>query len=145
MVDANHDGEQGECRPNPDHWEEILEHYKTVAAKAQAESDALSDRPDLLAAASLAHNLYAQVVMTCTSNAENNAAALELAESELRIAVTQDPRSLKAITDLATCLMKAKKSANAIETFKLALTIKPNYSYAMASLKSLEIYEKQVN
>ena len=66
--------------------------------------------------------------MTCTNSAENNAAALVLAESELRIAVTQNPRSLKAITDLSTCLMKAKKAADSIEYFKLALTIQPNYS-----------------
>jgi tetratricopeptide (TPR) repeat protein len=144
LFNGDHDGEQGECRPHPDHWEEILEHYKSVAAKAQAESDALSGRPDLLCTASLAHTLYAQIVMTCTSTAENNAAALVLAESELRIAVTQDPRSLKANTDLASCLMKGRKAADAIEYFKLALAIQPNHSYAIASLNNLEIYVKQV-
>ena len=70
-------------------------------------SDASPGNPELLAAASKANNLSAVVVMTCTSNAENNAAALELAEIVLRLAVKQNPRSLRATTDLATCLMKA--------------------------------------
>jgi tetratricopeptide (TPR) repeat protein len=146
LFNGDHDGEQGECRPHPDNWEEILEFFKIKAVKVQAKSDALPENGKLLADASLAHNLYAQVVMTCTDNAENNAAALVLAESVLRIAVRQNPRSLKATTDLATCLMKAKKAVDAILEFKLALIIQPSNSYAIDSLKNLEewlIFDQQ--
>jgi tetratricopeptide (TPR) repeat protein len=138
LFNGDHDGEQGECRPHPDNWEEILEFFKIKAVKVQAKSDALPENGKLLADASLAHNLYAQVVMTCTDNAENNAAALVLAESVLLIAVTQNPRSLKATTDLASCLVKAKKVERAILEFKLALIIQPSFSYAIDSLKILE-------
>ena len=146
LFNGDHDAEQGECRPHPDNWEEILEFFKIKAVKVQAKSDASPGNDKLLADASLAHNLYAQVVMTCTDNAENNAAALVLAESVLRIAVRQNPRSLKATTDLATCLMKAKKAVDAILEFKLALIIQPSNSYAIDSLKNLEewlIFDQQ--
>ncbi len=103
--------------------------------------------------------------MTCTSNEENNAAALVLAEKVLRLAVKQIPRSLRATTDLATCLMKAascvtldpcaskattdriclaryRQAECAIVYFKDALIIQPNYSYAIASIKNLEEWLK---
>ena len=41
LFNGDHDGEQGECRPHPGDWEEILEFFKTKAVKAQAKSDAL--------------------------------------------------------------------------------------------------------
>ena len=104
--------------------------------------------------------------MTCTSNAENNAAALELAEKVLRLAVKQNPRSLRATTDLAASLMKAASCVTldpcsphtaktdlvclaryrqvecAIIYFKAALKIQPDYCYAKASIKSLEEWLK---
>ena len=148
LFNGDHDGEEGECIPNPENWEEILEFFETEAVKTQTKSDAFPANDTYLNDASKAHNLYAQVVMTCTSNEENNAAALALAESVLRIAVDQDPRSFKAASDLATCLMKAKKVEPAIRQFKLALIIQPNHSYAIASLKILEeqlIFDQQTH
>ncbi len=137
LLNGNHVGELGECRPHPMDFEEVLEHYKLVVAKVEAENMASPGHPALLAASSLAHLDYALALMTCY-NPEDHVAVHVLAESELRIAVEQNPRSFKANTDLATCLMRVKRNADAIDCFKLVLAIRPNNLYATESLKYVE-------
>ena len=137
LLNGNHVGELGECRPHPMDFEEVLEHYKLVVAKVEAENMASPGHPALLAASSLAHLDYALALMTCY-NPEDHVAVHVLAESELRIAVEQNPRSFKANIDLATCLMRVKRNADAIDCFKLVLAIRPNNLYATESLKYVE-------
>ena len=109
-------------------------YFKSLAAQAEAETS-----PDQLSlfAASLAHITYGQVLMICSTE-EDHVAAHVLAEIELRMAVEQNPRSVRANTDLGTCLMRVQKNADAIVYFKLALVIRPNYSVAIESLKYVE-------
>ena len=82
-------GENGNLRPHPDHFKEIVGYFKSLAAQAEAETS-----PDQLSlfAASLAHITYGQVLMICSTE-EDHVAAHVLAESELRMAVEQNPRS----------------------------------------------------
>ena len=47
-------GENGNLKPHPDHFEEIVEYYKSLAAQAEAEAETSPDQLSLLAA-SLAH------------------------------------------------------------------------------------------
>jgi hypothetical protein len=133
-------GENGEFKPSPENYEEIVEHFKLCVSKAEAEYQASQDNASLLAAA-FSHNLYAQVVFTC-STTENFAANIIIAESESRIAVAQNPSCLKYNADLASILTEANNIVGAIDYFKKALAIKPNCSYA---LEMLEILQKQVN
>jgi len=79
-------GENGNLRP--DHFKEIIECFKSLAAQAETEAETSLDQHSLLAA-SLAHITCGQVFMI-SSTEEDHAAARELAESELRIAVVQN-------------------------------------------------------
>ena len=133
-------GENGEFKPSPENYKEIVEHFKLIVSKAEAEYQELRDNASLLAAA-FSHNQYAQVVFTC-STTENFAANIIIAESESRIAVAQDPSCSKYNADLASILTEANNIMGAIDYFKKALVIKPNCSYALEMLKSLQ---KQVN
>ncbi len=43
-------GENGNLRPHPDHFKEIVDYYKSLAAQAEAEAETSPDRLSLLAA-----------------------------------------------------------------------------------------------
>jgi tetratricopeptide (TPR) repeat protein len=132
-------GENGECKPNPDNYKEILDHHKLLVSEAEVELQT-SPTAALLIASSLTHNLLAEVLIMC-STTENFPANIIFAESESRIAVAQNPSSSKVNIDLASVLMKRNDIAGAIDCLKTFLIIRPNHSEVIERLK---ILEKQV-
>ena len=84
QFNGDHDGPEGACIPDSKDYPELVLHYKTRAAEAQAESDTSPGKADLLAASSVAHQMHAAVLVACATT-ENNEAML--AESEFRLAV----------------------------------------------------------
>ena len=136
LLNGEH-GENGECKPNPDNYKEILDHYKLFVAEAEAELQTSPTAEALLIASSLTHNLLAEVLIIC-STTENFAANIIFAESESRIAVAQNPSCLKVNIDLASVLMMRNNTAGAIDCLKMFLVIRPNYSQVIEILKSIE-------
>ena len=114
----------------------LVEHFRTFAAEAQAVSDASPGQADLLVASSNAHHMFANVVVSCSSPG-TLPAAYTIAETEMLQSVKQDPSSFSKLAELANIYWGSNMIASAMTCFEKALKIKPNFTYAIQSLKFL--------
>lgn len=130
------DHREKEAQPSDKDCVALVEHFRTFAAEAQAVSDASPGQADLLVASSNAHFMFAHVVIRC-SCAGTLPAAYTIAETEMLLSVKQDPSSFSKHAQLANIYWKSNMIDSAMTCFEKALKIKPNYTYAIQSLKSL--------
>jgi tetratricopeptide (TPR) repeat protein len=128
---------EGVCIPSDKDCVALVEHFKTHAAEAQAESDASPGQADLLAASSKAHIMFSEVVVVC-SDPTTLPAAFIIAEGEMRLSVEQDPSSFTKHAYLANVLCERNMIHSGMVWFKKALKINPNYLDAIDALKYLE-------